>query len=103
MTHLKKPVRRVSADKAADHGPDRDKRIVITLLPGNGGDVPDLLELRPERTQRAERAPVRAVYEWLLKCRVNAARMEGLRLRKARKAAQRSERARQRELRKSLP
>jgi hypothetical protein len=102
MTSLKKPVRRVSASRAAKYGPDRDKRIVVTLLPGNGGDVPDMLELRPERTQRPERAALADVYQWLVKCRINAGVMAKLRERKAKKEAARIERARQRELRRSL-
>lgn len=87
MTALTKPVRRVTGTRlGSGHGADRGRRIVVTILPGNGDDVPDLLELRPERTRRGETIALEDVYTYILKCRVNAKRMERLRAIKAKKA-----------------
>lgn len=53
MTKLSKSVRRLTNTALSSaFGPDRAKRIVITIIPGNGRDVEDRLELRPERTRR---------------------------------------------------
>lgn len=87
MTALTKPVRRVTGTKLGPgHGSDRGRRIVVTIRPGNGDDVPDLLELRPERTRRVETVAIDDVYGWLIRCRVNAQHMERLRAIKAKKA-----------------
>ena len=94
MTILKKPVRRVTTSALdGTFGPDRRKRIVITLIPGNGADVPDTLELRPERTKRPERIAVLDVYRFAMRCRVNCQLLTKARERKAKKEAAR-ERAR---------
>lgn len=87
MTALTKPVRRVTATRlGSGHGCDRGRRIVATIRPGNGDDIPDLIELRPERTRRGESIALEDVYTYILKCRVNARRMERLRQIKAKKA-----------------
>lgn len=92
MTSLTKPVTRKS-DAALDgsFGPDRNKRIVVTLHPGG------LIELRPERTRRAEKMHLVDVYRYALRCRVNRGQLEKARERKEKKALrlarQRQERA----------
>ena len=94
MTLLNRPItRKTNSALTSMFGPYRDKRIVITLIPGNGDDVPDLISLRPERTQRAEQVAAIDVYMWAMKCRINAATMERLRERKAKLAIQRADRA----------
>mgnify|MGYP003349341810 CR=1 FL=1 len=73
MTTLAKPVRRVTRDTLdGSHGPDRGKRIVVTLLPG------DVIELRPERTRRGETISLADVYAYALRSRVHGeqARLE---------------------------
>lgn len=82
-------VRRVTAG-ALDgaFGPDRDKRVVITFIPGDGktGGIPDVFELRPLRTRRAERIAVIDVYRFALRSRVNAEVLAKARDKKARRA-----------------
>ena len=87
MTALNKPVRRVTQTRLGHgHGCDHDRRIVVTLIPGNGGDVPDLIELRPECTRRAKRIAVNDVYTFILKCEVNKRTVEKMNLAKKKKA-----------------
>lgn len=87
MTKLHKAVRRVT-NTALDgsFGPDRNKRIVITIIPGNGQGTGDRLELRPERTRRAEAITVADCYRYALRCRVNSEVLAKARERKAKKA-----------------
>lgn len=86
-------------------GADRGKRIVITLIPGNGKTgaecVPDLIELRPERTRRPETVAALDVYMWAMKCRLNRGQLEKAREKKAKKDAARKTRALDREVRKA--
>lgn len=95
MTPLNKPVTRRS-DTALDgsFGPDRNKRIVVTLHPGGR------IELRPERTRRPETIHLLDVYRYALRCRVGREQLEKARERKAKKAErlarQRQERAEKR-------
>lgn len=100
MTALKKPVRRVSAAVAASYGPDRGKRLVVTIVPGPGGA--DMLELRPERTRRTETVLLADVYQWAIRSRVNATKMARLREKKAKKAVAREKRRWNRELRRDI-
>jgi hypothetical protein len=92
VTALTKPVTR-KADVALDgsFGPDRDKRIVVTIHPGG------LLTLRPERTRRAETIALLDVYRFAIRCRVGRGQLEKARAAKERKALrlarQRQERA----------
>lgn len=86
MTSLKKAVHRVANKPLSGmFGSDRDKRIVVSLIPGNGKDVDDLIELRPERTRRAEVIAVCDVYLYALKCRVNRGQLEKARQKKVQK------------------
>lgn len=88
MTILKKPVRRVSnVGLDGSFGSDRNRRIVITLIPGNGDDVPDLIELRPERTRRAETIAVMDVYRYAVRSRVFKEKMEKGKEKEAKKRA----------------
>lgn len=75
-------------------GPDRGKRLVVTLK------ADGLLEIRPERTQRTETVHILDVYRFAIRCRVNLSVLERARQRKAKKAErlarQRQERAEKR-------
>ena len=68
-------------------GPDRNKRLVLTYIPGDGDKVADLLELKPIRTRRPERIAVLDVYRYALRCRVNLELLTKARAAKERKAA----------------
>lgn len=93
MTPLSKPISRKTNTKLdGSFGPDRDKHIVVKLVPGDGKEIPDLLELRPIRTQRVERVAVMDVYRWAMRCRVNRELLEKARARKEVKAQQRASR-----------
>jgi len=100
MTILHKPVRRVSNSKlSASHGRDKNRRIVVTLFPGNGGSVPDLIQLKPQRLKMARAISMEDLWVYLIKCEANQTKMAKLRDRKAKKEASRAERARKRRLR----
>lgn len=77
MTALQKPVtRKTAATLGAAYGPDRGKRLVVTLIPGRPKDgthegVPDVIEIRPHRTSRPERMAVIDVYLLAMRGRVN--------------------------------
>ena len=103
MTTLKKIVRRVSNSKlSSSHGKDKHRRIVISLIPGNGDSVPDLIMLRPERTKRARMVAVEDLYSYMIRCEANQQCMAKLREKKAKKEQQRKERAWARELRRKV-
>ena len=94
MTILNKPYHRVTRGALpASFGSDRDRRIVVTLLPGNGDDVPDLLELRPQGTRRPERLALIDVYHFAIRCRVNRTHLERAREKKLKKQASREQAA----------
>lgn len=61
-------------------GPDRGKRLVVTLRPDGR------LEIRPERTQRMETVHILDVYRFAIRCRANRAVLERARERKTKKA-----------------
>ena len=86
--------RTVAARLDGSFGPDRGKRIVVTLHPDGR------LELRPERTRRGEVIALVDAYRWAVQCRVNAGTRAKREARKAkhaeRLAAQRQARAEQR-------
>lgn len=91
MTKLHKKLTRVGqAPLGFSFGSDRGKRIVVSLLPGNGSDVDDMIELRPERTQRAETLRVSDIYRYAIQCRLNRAHLEKAREKKAKKDASRA-------------
>lgn len=90
MTTLKTTVRRVANKPLSGlFGADKAKRIVVSLIPGNGQDTDDLIELRPERTRRGELIAVNDVYLFALKCRVNRGQLEKAREKKIKKQAAR--------------
>ncbi len=98
MTKLTKPVHRMGNGKLGPaYGPDKDRRIAVTLLPG------DMIELRPERTQRPERIALIDVYRYALRCRANVEYLAKARIAKDKKAIRlardRQERAEKRLLR----
>ncbi len=87
MTPLKKSVSRAALTPlGGEFGSDRGARLVITLIPGNGQDVPDTIELRPMRTRRVETIAVMDVYRYALRCRVGRETLEKARARKAKRA-----------------
>lgn len=104
MTPLNKPVTRKTATTLdGSYGPDRGKAIVVRLIPGDGKAIPDLLELRPEKTRRPERIAVADVYRYAMRSRINFELLEKARKRKAAKQQQREARrldAKERRLRK---
>jgi len=90
MTILNKPVTRATKGAlGSSFGPDRERKIIVTLVPGNGLAVPDLITLRPQRTQRIETIPIEAIYRYAIQCRVNCQRLEKARAKKDRMKAQR--------------
>jgi hypothetical protein len=90
MTPLKKTLHRATqAELTPAFGPDSGRRLVVTLHPGKGNDVKDLLELRPLGTRRSETVALIDVYAWALRCRVNREVLEHARERKEAKKAQR--------------
>lgn len=86
--------RKINVELDGSFGPDRGKKIVLTILP-NG-----MLELRPEKTRRAEQVHMLDVYRFALRCRVNRGQLEKARAKKEaraiRLAAQRQQRAEKR-------
>ncbi len=87
MTALNKPLARVSNSRLdGSYGPDRNKRLIVTLIPGDGDKVPDLIKLKPFKTRRAESIALADVYRYALRCRVNLQVLSRARDRKARKA-----------------
>lgn len=93
MTKLLKPVRRVTNTVLdGSFGSDRDHHIVVHLIPGDGKSIHDLIELRPERTRRAERITVADVYRYAMRCRINRELLEKARERKDRLATRRATR-----------
>lgn len=106
MTVLKKPVRRVT-NTALDwsFGADRNRRIVVTLHPGNGKDVADILELRPERTRRSEKIVVSDIFRIAMRCRINNEQLTKAREKKQKLATRRESKrldAAERRIRKPL-
>lgn len=84
MTTLKKPISRVSnTGLSGGFGPDKNRRIVITISPGNGSDVKDTFELRPHRSRRSEFITVEEVYRYAIQCRVNRDQLKRAREKKA--------------------
>lgn len=86
MTPLNKRVgRRGHHPLDGSYGPDRGRRLAITLVPGTDS-VPDLIEIRPEGTRRTETVAVMDVYRWAVHNRVLRIRLEKAREAKSRKA-----------------
>jgi len=85
MTHLIKPVRRVTREPFFSYGPDRDRKFVASLVPG------DLLTLRPQKCRADREVSIRLVdvYRYVLQCRELSRRLEKARAVKARKDAAR--------------
>lgn len=86
MTSLNKRVsRRGHHPLDGSYGPDRGRRLAVTLVPGTDA-IPDLVEIRPEGTRRVETVAVVDIYRWAIQSRVNRCRLEKAREAKARKA-----------------
>ncbi len=94
MTPLEKTVRRVTRGALdGHHGPDRGRRLVAAL------DVGDVVTLRPLGRRRSLSVSLFDVYDYAIRCQVNAARLERARERKAQLAEQRAARRWKRNLR----
>jgi hypothetical protein len=105
LTPMTQPIYlRTNAQLNGTFGPDRNKAIIVKIVPGTE-TVPDVLELRPERSRRVERIAIIDVYRFAIRSRVNREHLELARVRKEKKAirlaAQRQQRA-ERKLR-SMP
>ena len=84
MIQIEKPIHRLTKGALDDkHGPDRGRRLITTLIPG------DFLVLRPHATRRPEQVSLFDLYDWLIRCRVNKERLETARAVKAKKEARR--------------
>lgn len=93
MTPLKKRISRVTQTPLdGTFCRDRRRRIVVSLVPGDGKEIPDLLELRPEKTRRTERIAVADVYRYAVRARANRELLEKARARKEKKAKARATR-----------
>ncbi len=99
MTTLTKPVTRKTGQPFFHHGPDRDRRFVLTLGPN------DMITMRPLRHPKGGPAEICVnlvdVYTWALRCRVNCERLEKARATKAKQDAARKTRRLERELRRA--
>lgn len=88
MTKLTKPVRRVANDELGGaYGSDKRRRLVVTIIPGNGGTVQDIIQLKPEgrRETAAKSALLVDIWSYLLRCEANKSKMEKLRAKLAKK------------------
>jgi len=89
--------RKTTVELDGSFGSDRGHAIILTVHPDGR------LELRPERTRRAETIHLLDVYRFAIRCRVNRGQLEKARLAKEKRAirlaAQRRERAEKRLLR----
>lgn len=96
MTHLTKPVRRMTLGALSyGFGSDTGRKLAVSLSNG------DVLILRPAGTRREETISLFDVYRYAITCRVNASRMEKLRAKKAAKAEARAARKWKAELRRA--
>jgi len=93
VTALKKPVSRVAQTPLdGSYGADRGRRVTITLVPGNGRDLPDVMILRPSGTRRSETIALVDVYRFAMRCRVQCATLAKARDRKAKLSERRAQR-----------
>jgi len=93
MTSLTKPVtRRTVNELGGEFGPDRNRKLVATLVPGKDS-VPDMIELRPEGTRRAELVTLKDVYRFAIRCRVGRGQLEKARAKKIKLQATRERQA----------
>ena len=96
MTMLKKALRRIgNKPLSSSFLRDRSRRLVVSLIPGNGADVDDVVTVRPERS-RSEEALVQFnladLYRMGLWNRANGRQLAKARERKARIAQRRESR-----------
>lgn len=93
ITELRKPVVRLTVAPFHNFGPDRGRRFVVTLAPG------DLLTFRASGRRAEVSARLVDIYQMILVGRDNAKRMAKLRERKAQIASRKAERKRKRDIR----
>lgn len=99
-TNLTKPVSRKSAVAPFNYGPDRGRRIVVTIFPG--GAQPDRIELRLERLRNGIGMNLDDLYKTLVLMKANNARMAILREKKVKKEAAKRDQQWKREVRKEI-
>lgn len=93
MTTLHRPVRRVSNSTLSHaHGRDKNRRIIVTLMPGNGDSVPDLIHLKLSRLSKTRAIALEDLWVYLIKCEVNQKKMAKLREKNAKKEEQQRKR-----------
>jgi hypothetical protein len=75
-TLLKRKVTRITQSSLDGcFGPDRGRRIAITLVPGTDV-IPDLIVLRPHGTRRPESIAAIDCYAYAMRCRVSKAQRD---------------------------
>jgi hypothetical protein len=62
--------------------PLRNRRIIVTFIPGDGSTVRDRLELRPKGTRKAESVAVIDVYRFAMRARVQSVQLSKARERR---------------------
>ncbi len=88
MTKLNKPISRVTQHVlGGGFGIDKNRRLVITIIPSHGEKKGATFKLKPEKCRdgRAEYIAVEDVYRYAIMCRVTNERMAKLREIKKRK------------------
>lgn len=79
-TQLTKPVRRLANDElGGSYGNDKHRRLIITIIPGNGSG--DIISLKPagRREGAAKTALVNDIFSYMIRCEVNKTKMQRLR------------------------
>ncbi len=88
MTSLNKPITRKVADVLGPgYGPDRDKPLVVSIMPSAAGTI---IELRPHRTRRGVSILVEDLYADLIRRQVARRVLERARRVVERRKARRS-------------
>jgi hypothetical protein len=86
-TKLTKPVARETANELdGSFLIDSGKNLIVTLLPGNGRDVKDMIMLKPKGTRRPEVIVLQDAYRYAIRCRVNREVLEKARVAKTKRA-----------------
>lgn len=85
-TKLTKSVTRVTNDElGGNYGNDKHRRLVVTIIPGNGQG--DILQLKPmgRRSGAAKSALLVDIFSYMIRCEVNKTKMEKLRIKAEKK------------------
>lgn len=90
MTGLDRAVTRRTIDGlSGNFGPDRGKRLVVTLAYAGGRDT---IRIRPERSRREEVIALEDVYHFAIRARANRESLEKARAKKQQQAEARERR-----------